>query len=550
MASRSGTTTIAKASCFHCRHSKRRCDRTLPTCQVCYHRGVECRYPRRRGQRSASPQDISSIHHEATTASGAPTNIQRTGSLASPFKVDQAGQTNPTGPSAAFATTTAIRFLAPDVFSELRLQIPRLEWDAPADIASRLGDRQQIQDVTVAFLRLTRSWMPVINGKRHLAAVLSPLAPLRRPRALLALCMKLCCLSVDDRSRQDRRYPLYLLVKQFYAEVESAEEPCLEVMQAALCIAVFEMGDAIYPAAYFTVGALIRYGIAMGMNKINLERTGVVAGATAGASWMDIEEMRRVWWGALILDRLLSVSHPSMSLTSADPAFEDFLPVDDESFYDATSTAENATRISEAFGFKTGSFARLCQATYLISKVLALTRQPSHGVGNSALSDAAQLCRTLEALVRANELEVTARKLAFCSQSTVSYIGVLLLQEHHWEEEKLNSTPGTKQNTFTETDSALETLDRISMTLRKAGHDGQQSLQGGNCTLFLVNLVYRALLVLMTIGRGQDATVIQNKKESLTWLLSHTRRRWPIAGVYESILAAKETMAVAGAVTG
>lgn len=32
-----------------------------------------------------------------------------------------------------------------------------------------------------------------------------------------------------------------------------------------------------------------------------------------------------------------------------------------------------------------------------------------------------QLCRTLGALVRASELEITVRKLAFCCQSLVSY---------------------------------------------------------------------------------------------------------------------------------
>ncbi|KZZ92562.1 Transcription factor [Moelleriella libera RCEF 2490] len=558
MASRSGTADLARVSCFHCRNSKRRCDKTLPACELCCRRGVECRYPRRRGQRSASPQDISNLQDEATSAGSAPTLVQ-------------AGPTTPSTPSTAFAVSTAIRFLAPDLFGELRLQIPRLEWDVPADVALQLGDRQQIHDVTVTFLRMTRPWMPVVSGKRHLAAVLSPLlTPLRRPRALLALCMKLCCLSVEDRSRNGERHPLYLLVKQFYAEVERVEEPCLEVMQAALFIAVFEMGDAIYPAAYLTVGAMIRYGLSMGMDKINVERMGVITGAFTGAPWQDIEEMRRVWWGALILDRLLNVSHPSRSLTSADPMFDDFLPVDDDSFFDATSKPEDATRISEAFGFKMGSFARLCQATYLISQVLALIRKPSPDARDSALSssrDAVQLCRTLESLVRANEYEVTTRRLAFCSQSLVSYIGVMLLQEHHWDETRFFPTHGAKQTTYTETHSALETLDRVSKTLREAGLEAKEDLESGNCTLFLVYLLYRALLVLTTIGRDQIGTEIQEKKESLKWLLARTRSRWPVAGgcrasifymtlidiskgVYENILAAKEAMMMAEAASG
>ncbi|KLP02493.1 Zn(II)Cys6 transcriptional activator [Fusarium fujikuroi] len=201
----------------------------------------------------------------------------------------------------------------------------------PAEIEVQLGGRQQMQDTTKEFLLLTRSWMPIINGKRHLAAVLNPLAPLPRPAALLALCMKLCCLSVDET--KEKRV-LYDLVKKFYAEVEVQEDSCVQVMQAAVFIAVFEMGDAIFPAAYLTVGALARYGMAMGMYKINQDALGKNCGTVAiGASWADIEEMRRVWWGTLILDRLVNMSQPSRGLSTADPSFEDFLPVDDEVFH-------------------------------------------------------------------------------------------------------------------------------------------------------------------------------------------------------------------------
>ncbi|EWY89928.1 hypothetical protein FOYG_07572 [Fusarium oxysporum NRRL 32931] len=186
--------------------------------------------------------------------------------------------------------------------------------------------------------------MPIVNGKRHLATVLNPLVPHRRPTALMALCMKLCCLPVG---KVEEKRVLYDLVKRFYAEVESQEDSCIQVMQSAVFIAVFEMGDAIFPAAYLTVGALARYGMAMGMDKINQDVLGKDCGAAAGASWADIEEMRRVWWGALILDRyvncykltspscaniLLNMSQPTRGLSTADPSFEEFLPADDEFF--------------------------------------------------------------------------------------------------------------------------------------------------------------------------------------------------------------------------
>ncbi|EXL70744.1 hypothetical protein FOPG_13431 [Fusarium oxysporum f. sp. conglutinans race 2 54008] len=526
----------ARVSCFHCRDSKRRCDKSLPACQLCRRKSQECRYPQRRGQKAASPID-NTVNIADVTATSISNTIYH-GTI-QPERVQD------------LVNARAIRFLAPDLFRDLHLQLPRMDWDTPVEIEAQLGGRQQMQETTKAFLQLTRSWMPIVNGKRHLATVLNPLVPHRRPTALLALCMKLCCLPVD---KVEEKRVLYDLVRRFYAEVEVQEDSCVQVMQSGVFIAVFEMGDAIFPAAYLTVGALVRYGMAMGMDKINQDVLGKDCGAAAGASWADIEEMRRVWWGALILDRLLNVSQPSRGLSTADPSFEEFLPADDEFFYNQSSSPEHATRISEGFTFKMGSFARLCQATHLISKSLAFCRGASNGSDkvpqNSPPEEVGQLCRTLESLVRVNELEVTSCQLAFCSQSSVSYIGILLLQQHYWRraghEPEHDSTP----NIFPETISALETLDRISTTLREGGYDLWQHLEDGRCSLFLVELVYQGMLVLLRMGKVWLAEDLQRKKESLGWLLSHMGKRWPLVAVYKRILEARESiLAVEDALT-
>ncbi|RKK71579.1 hypothetical protein BFJ69_g10841 [Fusarium oxysporum] len=511
----------ARVSCFHCRDSKRRCDKSLPACQLCRRKDLECRYPQRRGQKAASLIDNTVNLADITATSISDTIYHGT---IQPERVQD------------LVNARAIRFLAPDLFRDLHLQLPRMEWDMPVEIEAQLGGRQQMQETTKAFLQLTRSWMPIVNGKRHLATVLNPLVPHRRPTALLALCMKLCCLPVD---KVEEKRVLYDLVRRFYAEVEVQEDSCVQVMQSGVFIAVFEMGDAIFPAAYLTVGALVRYGMAMGMDKINQDVLGKDCGAAAGASWADIEEMRRVWWGALILDRLLNVSQPSRGLSTADPSFEEFLPADDEFFYNQSSSPEHATRISEGFTFKMGSFARLCQATHLISKSLAFCRGASNGSDkvpqNSPPEEVGQLCRTLESL--------TTGTLTLTS-------GILLLQQHYWRraghEPEHDSTP----NIFPETISALETLDRISTTLREGGYDLWQHLEDGRCSLFLVELVYQGMLVLLRMDKVWLAEEVQRKKESLGWLLSHMGKRWPLVAVYKRILEARESiLAVEDALT-
>ncbi|KAG7413770.1 Transcription factor BOA15 [Fusarium oxysporum f. sp. rapae] len=444
----------ARVSCFHCRDSKRRCDKSLPTCQLCRRKDLECRYPQRRGQKAASPIDNTVNLADVTATSISDTIYHGT---IHPERVQD------------LVNARAIRFLAPDLFHDLHLQLPRMEWDMPVEIEAQLGGRQQMQETTKAFLQLTRSWMPIVNGKRHLATVLNPLVPHRRPTALLALCMKLCCLSVD---KVEEKRALYDLVKKFYAEVESQEDSCIPVMQSAVFIAVFEMGDAIFPAAYLTVGALARYGMAMGMDKVNQDVLGKGCDAAAGASWADIEEMRRVWWGALILDRLLNVSQPSRGLSTADPSFEEFLPVDDEFFY-------------------------------------------NQKIGTLTLTS-----------------------------------GILLLQQHYWRRAGHESEQDSTPNIFPETLSALETLNRISTTLREGGYELWQHLEDGRCSLFLVELVYQGMLVLLRMSTVWLAEDVQSKKESLGWLLSHMGKRWPLVAVYKRILEARESiLAVEDALT-
>lgn len=289
----------APASCFSCRRSKRRCDKNLPTCQLCVQKGLKCSYPRRRGQRSASP-----TRSEQESDYGTGSNPPYTPDIVPKNTPSQ--HTSPYSPP-PFAVTTAISFLAPDIFREARLEIPRLDLSIPDEVVFHIGDNHQIRETASKFFQT--AWVPIVSRKRYLAAILNPLSPSRRLTALLALCMKLCCPSNDGES--PKKATLYQIVKKFYSDVESTQEMCVEVLQAAVLIAIFEIGDAIYPAAYLTVGGCARYGIAMGLDKINKDRMG--GEYHRMLPWMEIEERRRAWWAILTLDRFVTSCLISLS---------------------------------------------------------------------------------------------------------------------------------------------------------------------------------------------------------------------------------------------
>lgn len=188
-----------------------------------------------------------------------------------------------------FYTQTA--FL--DMEMAKRLQ-PSTEYPSiaiPERLLNTLGDNAKIQSILSFYLQTIHPWMPIVS-KLNVNRMIS--SQLRPDGALLLVCMEL--LSTNPTSSP--RSTLYLAIKQFAATLEAAGYLSLRSVQAGLLIAVYEMGHAIYPSAYTTIGLVARQGIALGIHNecaLQLPREPI--------RWIDWEERLRVWWLILILDR-------------------------------------------------------------------------------------------------------------------------------------------------------------------------------------------------------------------------------------------------------
>lgn len=81
---------------------------------------------------------------------------------------------------------------------------------------------------------------------------------------VLSLAMKMHC---QPRKEYDLpRTDMYALVKQGCSEAEQKNVVSVKLLQAFLLVALYEIGNAIYPAAYFTIGHCARLGYAMGIH--------------------------------------------------------------------------------------------------------------------------------------------------------------------------------------------------------------------------------------------------------------------------------------------
>lgn len=203
-----------------------------------------------------------------------------------------------TKPSAGGFRFPATYFLDPKVFWQSHKAVPTAILPVPSSIAELIGDAATQRAVANEYFDTIHLWMPFISKKRFLPGILSPLALPRADAALLVLCMKLVTWSPSQQKViENPENVQYLTAKRFLWELEVSGTLTLQVAQACILLAIYELGHAIYPSAYMSVGTCSRYVMALGINgKAKPHTTDVM-------EWLKHEERRRAWWSTIILER-------------------------------------------------------------------------------------------------------------------------------------------------------------------------------------------------------------------------------------------------------
>jgi hypothetical protein len=248
-----------------------------------------------------------------TNAAGSP---QRSSNSPGFLQLNSAPLQFLTQPSASEQTMRAdfpnAFFLDADIFRRSQLEIPIPGVSIPPYLIELLRHIENVRDMAASFFSDIYPWMPILSKSWFCNHLLNPLSPRRADSMLLLLSVRLITWfpstpgalgspglgsPEDPRTLEDPRTPLYLAVKRFFLELETAGTFTLRHVQAGVLIGLYELGHAIYPAAYISVGVCARLAVALGFDK-DIKR-----GTNTGLSWEQTEERRRVWWAILMLDR-------------------------------------------------------------------------------------------------------------------------------------------------------------------------------------------------------------------------------------------------------
>jgi hypothetical protein len=279
--------SYASTACLQCRRSKRRCDKKRPSCNICVRKEVDCSYPARRRPNPAPPATHISLSPELQSRS----NDREPSQLSLPSTLSNDITSNDT-------TVNAVYFISPRLFLQTQLELPRPSSLISSEVSFLLGENSYHRTASFFFTTIHR-WLPIVSKRVFYNNLLSPLAQRRTELNLLILSMKLCCTSPSgDEGEGAVKTDLYHAVKRYHHDI-SASFLSLSVLQAGILIALYELSQAIYPAADLTVGACARYGLALGVGNFTSAST---AGYRA-LSFDEVEERRRVWWAVLLFER-------------------------------------------------------------------------------------------------------------------------------------------------------------------------------------------------------------------------------------------------------
>ncbi|KAH8812337.1 fungal-specific transcription factor domain-containing protein [Xylogone sp. PMI_703] len=297
-------------------------------------------------------------------------------------------------------------FLDPLLFRHYNLEVRMPKVPVPQEFLDVTGNTALVQSIASQYFSTIHCWFPFLSRTKFYGYLIHQSQQQECDLALLVMCVRLLCTPID--SKRSVQTAMYTRVKQYVTELESAGILKITVLQAEILLAVYEIAHAIYPAAYLTVGACARYGIALGLDKEGSRWEHNLA------RWIDNEEKHRAWWAVVFLDRYLNINSPKRSLSTKEPAEDWYLPVLDKNWNDGDFPSNPPYRLSAASDVEMGKFARLTQATHLLGRVLRHVSDTDIDPRFSR-EEKASLERALQSLLSLSIAEEELSGIHYCS---------------------------------------------------------------------------------------------------------------------------------------
>ncbi|KAL3492293.1 fungal-specific transcription factor domain-containing protein [Aspergillus germanicus] len=339
-------------ACACCRSQKRRCDKKFPSCSRCTKMKTNCTYHWEQWGPQLNPQlslaDFLLFHVPVTGD-----HMWLPGTLESLQPYQQNIQA---------------RGLNIDRFFGGLVMTTMVE------------QNQSLAGALDSYFGNIHPWLPVLHEQTfrtkayHLGT---------SPEAEVALIFLAILLVLEpQRAHIGKESQLYNLCRYLFSFLQMSRSPSLELVQAGLLLAVYELGSGLSQAASLTIGTCARVGYVL---RLNVDDPRLPDGHVP---WVRSEEQRRVWLGVYMVDRLIHQveSTPSTPHAVEEPPLTYRLPIDDRE-WDRPPEPPSRGFFQPSFSIPIHIplcyFAREIQAARILGQVQMLSRmQREYGDGN------------------------------------------------------------------------------------------------------------------------------------------------------------------------
>ncbi|KAE8392889.1 hypothetical protein BDV23DRAFT_170548 [Aspergillus alliaceus] len=523
---------MAPHACLMCKKNKRRCNKSLPRCSSCLKAGRICDYS---DPSQLSPADgIRELRSRVqqlearVLASSNPT-------LCGASSITGVPSAHPnTDPPHSSELSTQAYYLDSDLWSSFNSTTHGKDIPIPEDVSTALGTHADMDSAISHYFETVHVWMPIISKIRLERVIQQTQGAMKADVSLLLLCMKLVC-GVTPQ--------LYTAAKRFSRELEMGGLYTLRIVQAGVLLSVYEMGHAIFPAAFGTIGNCARQGVALGIhNKLASQLIGKPRG------WVDWEERHRVWWMIVILDRYITVGSDYRPLCTDDPSKDTLLPADDSAWDSGEMMTPERVSLSSQSTNPVSPFARLAQASNLLGRVIRHCNDTTLEL-NYVLDDFESLCQTISSLLELLSADGFNGSMETSIVASICYSALFKLANHHscdmfneaGEYLELDAAPRVHECTRRSLQMTKDTCERVvSLIQDLSGRLTRTALE--SVSPLMLQCVYSCASNLAWMARETNDMQYTAGKHLCEDMLRAMSVRWRVAGVYLELLRFDDKM--------
>ncbi|KAJ3491006.1 hypothetical protein NLG97_g5676 [Lecanicillium saksenae] len=369
-------------SCVSCRAKKLKCDRMKPACARCVKVSAECLYPESRRKPTFKRKNVKELEARLAQVEGMLKDINgKEPSQDSPEDLE------PSEGSFADAGINSGEFLAnvtPDGNKD-----PYLEERASNENRSPLKDSQLIglgmtealppveiiEDLHNIFFATSYHMAPVLHSGRYLSAFYGD--PLRRP----AMCLQYAIWAMASYSnpKYDAYSDVFYRRARHYIQADEMRDDgehfiTLDHAQTWVLLSTYEAKKMLFTRASMSCSRSVRICQMMGLDRLDGGHDDLPPALGPARSWIELEERRRVFWGAFAVDCHASISTGWPYLINAEDIMTR-LPASEAAF-DA-GEEEETSYLHEVFeGAAYAGFAGIIVTCQLYKSILRHVHRP------------------------------------------------------------------------------------------------------------------------------------------------------------------------------